>query len=306
MHRRTVLKGLAASALAFSLPAASARAATLNLLASTYPVYQIVRNIVQGVDGVHVDLLIPAATGCPHDYAPSPADMRKLTRASAVVLNGLGMEIMFDESIRRLNLPVVLASVDVSTIPSRIHEDPEEEKHGHTHALNPHIFAAPSRAAQMARSIAAQLDKLFPGHASTFAAAASAFAERLDGLAARLRIAGAPFAAGVVLYHDALAYLADDAGIPVVAIVQENEDQTPTAARLMTIARDIARRKPALLLGERQFPDGAMRMLAQESGVPLIFLDSCASGDGNAPLSAYEDCMNANIRALEEAAGARK
>ena len=304
MHRRTVLMGLAASALAFSLPAAPARTATTRLLASTYPVYHIVRNIVQGVEGVHVELLIPAGTGCPHDYAPSPADMRKLTRASAVILNGLGMELMLDESIRRLNLPVVLASVNVATLPSHMREDPSEENHGHTHALNPHIFAAPSRAAQMARSIATQLGKLFPMHDAAFAAAATIHAERLEGLAARLKHAGAPFAAGAVLYHDALAYLADDAGIPVVDVVQETEDQAPTAARLMTIARDMARRKPALLLGERQFPPRAMQILAQESGVPLIFLDSCASGDENAPLSAYEDCMNANIRALE-AAGAR-
>ena len=63
MHRRTVLMGLAASAVTVCLPTVSARAATLNLLATTYPVYQLVRNIVQGVNGVKVNLLIPAGTG---------------------------------------------------------------------------------------------------------------------------------------------------------------------------------------------------------------------------------------------------
>ncbi len=307
MHRRSVLMGLAASAAAFCLPALpAARAATVTLLAATYPVYQLVRNIAQGVNGVRVELLIPAGVGCPHDYAPSPADMQKLSRATAVILNGLGMEIMLDESIRRLNLPVVLASVGVSTLPSLMRDDQHDaETHGHTHALNPHIFAAPSRAAQMTRSIASQLGKLAPRHAAAFAANASAYASRLDSLAARLKNAGAPFSAGVVLYHDALAYLADDAGIPVAGIVQENEDQAPTAARLMAVVQQIARHRPALLVGERQFPAEAMLTLAQESGVPLLFLDSGASGDKDAPLSAYEDVMNANIRALE-AAGGRK
>lgn len=305
MHRRTVLMGLAASAVTFCLPTVYARTATLNLLATTYPVYQLVRNIVQGVDGVKVNLLIPAGTGCPHDYAPSPADMQKLTRASAVILNGLGMEAMLVENIRRLNLPMILASVDVATLPSLMKDPNDEADHGHTHALNPHIFAAPSRAAQMTRSIAVQLGKLVPRHAAAFAANASAYADRLDGLAARLKNAGAPFAAGVVLYHDALAYLADDAGVPIVDIVQENEEQAPTAARLMAVVQEISRHKPALLIGERQFPADAMLMLSQESGVPLLFLDSGASGDKDAPLSAYEDCMNANIRALE-AAGARR
>ena len=194
MHRRTVLMGLAASAVTFCLPTVYARTATLNLLATTYPVYQLVRNIVQGVDGVKVNLLIPAGTGCPHDYAPSPADMQKLTRASAVILNGLGMEAMLVENIRRLNLPMILASVDVATLPSLMKDPNDEADHGHTHALNPHIFAAPSRAAQMTRSIAVQLGKLVPRHAAAFAANASAYADRLDGLAARLKNAGAPFA----------------------------------------------------------------------------------------------------------------
>ena len=104
MHRRTVLMGLAASALAFNLPTAFARTASLNLLATTYPVYQLVRNIARGVDGVQVELLIPAGTGCPHDYAPSPADMQKLARASIIILNGLGMELMLDETIRRITV----------------------------------------------------------------------------------------------------------------------------------------------------------------------------------------------------------
>ena len=280
-------------------------AGAADILCTTLPITALTNAVVKGVPGFHVTQMLSSTLGCPHDYAPSPADMQKLTRASAVILNGLGMEAMLVENIRRLNLPMILASVDVATLPSLMKDPHDEADHGQTHALNPHIFAAPSRAAQMTRSIAVQLGKLVPRHAAAFAANASAYAERLDGLAARLKNAGAPFAAGVVLYHDALAYLADDAGIPIVDVVQENEDQAPTAARLMAVVQEISRHKPALLIGERQFPADAMLMLSQESGVPLLFLDSGASGDKDAPLSAYEDCMNANIRALE-AAGVRR
>ena len=36
-----------------------------------------------------VELLIPAATGCPHDYAPTPADLTKVATADVILMNGL-------------------------------------------------------------------------------------------------------------------------------------------------------------------------------------------------------------------------
>jgi zinc transport system substrate-binding protein len=43
--------------------------AQTRVLATTFPVYQIVRNITQNVPDVEVQLMLPAQAGCPHDYA---------------------------------------------------------------------------------------------------------------------------------------------------------------------------------------------------------------------------------------------
>jgi len=62
------------------------------VLATTFPIYQIARNVTQGRDGVKVDLMMPSQQGCPHDYALTTQDMQKLAKANILVVNGLGME----------------------------------------------------------------------------------------------------------------------------------------------------------------------------------------------------------------------
>ena len=63
------------SLLPLSLQAASR---PVHVLATTYPVWQLARPLVAGLENIRLDLLIPAATGCPHDYAPTPADLTKV------------------------------------------------------------------------------------------------------------------------------------------------------------------------------------------------------------------------------------
>ena len=59
-----------------------ADAAEQTVLATTYPIYQIVRNVTQGRDGVKVDLMLPSQMGCPHDYALTPQDMIRISKQS--------------------------------------------------------------------------------------------------------------------------------------------------------------------------------------------------------------------------------
>ncbi len=56
------------------------------ILCSTFPVYQITRNVAQGGDPAAIRLMLPASMGCPHDYVLSPQDMQQLS-LFRVVLN---------------------------------------------------------------------------------------------------------------------------------------------------------------------------------------------------------------------------
>ena len=80
-----------------------AGAAEQTVLATTFPIYQIVRNVTHGRDGVKVDLMLPSQMGCPHDYALTPQDMKKLAKADILVVNGLGMEEFLGAPVKKAN-----------------------------------------------------------------------------------------------------------------------------------------------------------------------------------------------------------
>ena len=104
---------------------------------------------------------------------------------------------------------------------------------------------------------------------------------------------------GIVLQHDALAYLAHDAGLDVVDVIQESEDVQPSAARIMALVRRVREEKPVLIVSEPQYSDKPALTLARETGVPAASLDPVASGPADAPLSYYEAVMAANCQILE-------
>ena len=67
-------------------------AAETDILCTTLPVTALTNAVVQNVPGFKVTRMLSSTIGCPHDYALTPQDMRKLAKADVIVVNGLGME----------------------------------------------------------------------------------------------------------------------------------------------------------------------------------------------------------------------
>ncbi len=307
------------------LPQAASAAAgqgKLRILATTYPVYLLARNVVQSNPGAQVDLLIPAQTGCPHDYALTPKDMQKLAQADVLLLNGLGLDDFMLKALPNAKPGLVVVDSSAGITPLKednAHEDGDEDHDGHDHAarhgheesghghhhdhggVNPHAFASPRLAAVMVKNMAQGLAKADPQNAASYESNASAYEKVLSGLSDRLAALGnkAPNK-GIALMHDALSYMARDGGLEVVAVIQEDEDAQPSAGRLITVAKILREHKPALIASEPQYSDKAVQTLAREVGIPAAQLDSLASGPASPSLDHYEKTMNNNINILEK------
>lgn len=104
----------------------------LEVLCTTFPIYQITRNVAQGRDGVNVELLLPASLGCPHHYSLTPQDMHKLARADVLVVNGLGMEEFLGAPVKKANprVRVVDSSAGIEGILPYVGSGDHAHEHG--------------------------------------------------------------------------------------------------------------------------------------------------------------------------------
>jgi len=287
------------------------------LTATVFPVWIILKEVAKDVPGVKVNLLLPAGSGCPHDYAMTPNDRRRLAKADVLVMNGLGLEGFLGYGAKRQSLlkpgaSVVIAAQDLSGIlPAEV------SSCGHSHSghgkdacsANPHIFAAPSMMAQMARSIVSQLStSLDAANADRYRANGADIVSRLEALAAECRRSGEKLKArAVIAQHNIFDYLARDMGLNVEAHIQPHDGHEPSARAMLDLVRLIRSKNVAAVITEPQYPARTGRTLAAETGIPCISLDPAANGPEHLdhPLDWYEKTMRANLRTLEQALGTR-
>ena len=79
-----------------------------NILISTFPIYQIVKNVAKDSKTSDVKLMLPSQLGCPHDYALTPDDLKKLAVADVLVINGHGMEEFLGAPVKETNSDVIV------------------------------------------------------------------------------------------------------------------------------------------------------------------------------------------------------
>lgn len=284
--------------------ASPALAADRQIVASVFPVWLLLKQVTRDVPGIEVGLLLPAGTGCPHDYSMTPQDRRTLARADVLVINGLGLESFLGEpgkSAQLMKEGAVL--IDISSRVDQLLPDDGHDGHG----VNPHIFASPAMMSRMAVSLAVQLAQHDPEHASLYEENGRRTAERLDALAADFAALGSRIAGrGVLVQHNVFNYLARDTGLVVDAMVQAHEGQEPSAREMLDLVRIIREKHTAAVITEPQYPARTGRTLAAETGIPCISLDPVASGPSDAPDDYYETVMRGNLRILENSLGTKQ
>ncbi len=280
----------------------------VHVLCSTFPIYQLTRNIAEGRDAVTVSLLIPAALGCPHHYALTPHDMRQLERADVLVLNGLGMEEFLGAPVRRANPDITLID-SAAGIADLVHD--HAHHHGHDHGadngcVNPHLFVSPLMATRLVATIAAGLSAADPAGALHYTRNAEAYAERLRALHEALTATVATLEnRRIVQPHGVFDYLARDTGLEIVAVMNPH-GQTPSAAGMLELVREIRARGAGAVFAEPQYSDAAAHTVAREAGIPAAILDPAASGPADAPLDYYEQVMRRNMATLKRVLGGQR
>ncbi|HZW37083.1 MAG: metal ABC transporter substrate-binding protein [Deltaproteobacteria bacterium] len=269
----------------------------LRVLASFLPMYLFARNVAGETPGVSVDLMLPASLGCPHEYALTPGDMRKIASANLFIANGYGMEEFLGAPVRKANpgIRIVESAEGVSPIRTGVAD------HG---GINPHTWVSPRNAILQVRNIERAMSAASPRNAPAFRRNADAYVAKLAVLAGEFEAASSRFRnRNIVTFHNVFDYLARDLGLNIVGEIEDTPGQEPSAGEIRKLIRTIREKKAAAVFWEPQYPDRLARMIADEAGVPSKALDPVSTGSESP--SAYESVMRQNLRTLSEALGMR-
>ncbi len=287
---------------------AQAAAEPFHIVTSFYPLYIFALNILKDVPGIELQNLTHPTTGCLHDYQLLAADMRTLSNADALIINGGGMESFLDpvrEQFRALT--IIDTSVGITLIPA---DDPEheegetEEEHkAHDHGeFNAHIWLDPGNAIQMVTTMAQALGGLLPQHAQLISVNLSDYVTRLTALDEELTMRlSALKRRDIVTFHEAFPYFAGAYGLNVVAVLALEPDQALTPQMLTVLVEKVKAADLPPLFTEPQYEDRAARAVALETGARIYELDPIVTGDGSP--DAYEVGMRKNAQVLIEALG---
>jgi ABC-type Zn uptake system ZnuABC Zn-binding protein ZnuA len=281
--------------LAFARPAGAAD--PLRVLTSFLPMEVFTRNVVGDTPGVTVESMLPASMGCPHDYALTPGDMKKIASADLFIANGFGMEEFLGEPVRRANPKIRVVETARTVRPLRGGHDERGD-------VNPHTWVSPRNAILQVREIEKALSAARPACADAFRQNADAYVSRLSALAAEFETEAKTFRRrNIVTFHNVFDYLARDLGLTVVGEIETAPGQEPSAGEIRNLSRTIRERKVPAVFSEPQYSQKLAEALAREAGVPVRVLDPVATGSPSVTL--YEDAMRRNLSTLKEALSAR-
>lgn len=263
---------------------------TLTIATSFYPMYIAAANVARDVPGVKVLNMTPSATGCLHDYQLKPDDLKTLSEAQILIVNGAGMESFMDKVVEQQpNLKIVDASKGISLI-----KGDEEE------GDNPHVWVSISDAIKQVKNIGLQLATLDPDHAAQYSANTTAYVDKLEAIRVKMHQSlDSAKKRDIITFHEAFPYFAREFNLNIVAVIEREPGSEPSAAELADTIETVQKSKIKALFTEPQYPAKAAETIARETESKVYVLDPVVTG----PMEpdAYLKAMESNLRTLEKA-----
>ncbi len=213
---------------ASSSPPASPSSGAPALVASFLPIYLIVQPVAGNISTVNI-LLPPGAE--PHDYEPTPNDLKVLSNASILFYDSPDLEPWALKLAQAAN-----PSIHLSPLSSAVHLHSATETG--TGATDPHIWLSPSHVINETIYVRDQLISADPPHAAQYTANAGAQITRLQVLDSEYRAGLSNCKSRILITtHAALGYLAEDYNLTMVPIAGISPDEEPSPAALEQVIK---------------------------------------------------------------------
>lgn len=274
----------------------------LTVVATIFPLADFVKNVA----GDKVDIVTLLRPGdSPHTYEPSSRDMKAVTRARLLVINGAGLDFWVEKlkSAASDNLAVVDASLVLEQegllLSGDEHED-EADDHGGT---NPHYWLDPVLAQKQVEAIASALAEADPDNGDFYLDNAAACVGELESLDEEIRETTGDFSSReFIAFHASWTYFANRYDLVEAAVIQEAPGKEPSVAYIKGVV-DLAKSlKVKAIFAEPQFSTDAAEAIASDSGAKVLLLDPLG-GPGLKGRDSYIALMRYNVAQMEKAMG---
>ncbi len=287
--------------LSFSVSQVKAETCDLNIAVSLHPYYSWVKNIVG--EAVNLTPLIPPGAD-PHTYQPMPADLKHLQNLDILIINGLGHDEFVGPMLKASevkDLQIIDTSKGLPLIPSystHYEFDGDADKI----AYNSHTYLGLTAAVTQIQMIARELGVQCPEQAALFKKNSRMYIKKLRKmLAAALQQIDAidTESLRIATVHDGYAYLFQELGIEITAVVQPRHGIEPSARQLQDTIKRIKRAKVTVLFTELDYEKRYVDIIFQETGCRIYSLSHVSNGEYNKGL--FEEDMQRNIDSIVRA-----
>jgi zinc transport system substrate-binding protein len=292
----------------------------LQVVTTFYPVYMLGLNLAEGIEEVEVKSLTDLNTGCLHDYQLTTEDMKIISAADVMVINGGGMESFLNDI--RTNYPelkIIDASEGIEMLPSvseHAHEaeegdeeaEEEEQDHGE---WNAHVWLDPKLYIKQIEHVSESLGDYIESTQGMDQSVADkinsnslAYIDQIKMLDHQITDIASEIGSNTgtareaVIFHDAFAYLANRIGITVAHTVPLDSDTSLSAGDIGEIIDEVQAGNIHYLFTEVQYSDSIASQIAAETDASVYIIDSAVTGDGS--MDSYIQAMQKNIETLKE------
>lgn len=260
------------------------------VVVSIAPLGDFVRHV--GGDRVRVEVLVPPGTS-PHTFEPTPEQVKILSRAHLLVLNGVGLEFWADKMIQSAgnpNLHVVVTAEGLDILQTA---DEEGDVGG-----NPHVWLDPINAALQVARIRDALVEVDPGGKDVYLRNGARYIEDLKALDRDIMLRVAAFREKrFVAFHWAWVYFARRYGLEQAAVIERMPGSEPSPGEIAQVVETIRRMGAKAIFAEPQLSPRVAEAIAAETGAQVLFLNPL----GEPPDYNYIATMRHNVEQLEKA-----
>ncbi len=248
------------------------------VLATTYPMYELLSSLTMNMEGVETRLLVAESVSCLHDYTLTTTQMKLVEQASVIVMNGNDLEHFMEDVLEGGARDVIDASADLSTD-------------------DPHYWLSVSMYMSAAETVARELAARYPQQEVQITQNLSELLSHLSSLQEELTAELSGLSCReLITFHDGFGLFAEGLDLTIAAAIEEEEGAEASARQIARICTLIEERGIPAIFVEKNGSTNAASVISTETGVGIFTLNTMMDGEFD-----YYTAMTGNVSAIKEA-----